>query len=79
MLDMIKTHFDKLIIVAIIVCLMGFLLHMLHDAKDDASIAWLEQLVTGLVGSLITLITGQAVKALQNRNGDAAQPVEGSK
>lgn len=67
-------HMDKFLILFVIAMFSVLLFHMLHDGHDAAAVSWLEQLITGLVGSLITLITGQAMRSFKNGNGNTPAP-----
>lgn len=61
-LDFLKTQGDKLLLVVLIVFMITVLIHLLHHDASSAAVAWLEKSVDVVLGSLLTLITGQVFR-----------------
>ncbi len=57
-----KQHFDKLLLVFLTVFFTCVALHIMHDQADAAVVNWSLALVSGVLGSLTTLITGAVIK-----------------
>jgi hypothetical protein len=58
-LEFLKSQGDKLLLVALIVFMISVLIHLLHHDASSAAVAWIEKSVDVVLGSLLTLITGQ--------------------
>jgi len=63
MTDFIKTQFDKLLLTFLVLVSLGVVLHLIHHTADASVINWGLALVSGIVGSLLTLITGNVMKS----------------
>jgi Tfp pilus assembly protein PilZ len=54
-LDFLKSKFDNLCLVGLLVFMILILLHMSHDKADADLVAWLEQALTTVLGAYIGL------------------------
>ena len=68
MKDFLMRQFDKLLLFALILFFTGVALHIIHDTKDASTVNWSLALVSSVLGSLTTLITGAIAKATANPN-----------
>lgn len=62
-MGVIREHFDKVALLALTVLFLGMLLDLIKFHPDSAAISWAEKSLDVILGSLLTLITGQAFRA----------------
>lgn len=70
MKEFLMRQTDKFILFALIIFFTFVALHIVHDVKDAATVNWSLTMVSGVVGSLLTLITGAISKANANPNNE---------
>ena len=66
MFEFFHRNFDKLILLFLVVFFTAIALHIIHDMPDSDSVNWSTSLVSGALGSLLTLITGNLLKSSRN-------------
>jgi fumarate reductase subunit D len=71
MLDFLKMHFDKLLLLALFCLCMGYTLHGMHRGFDDAFVNWAQNITGQVLAALLTLMVGTRLTA---RNGDHTYP-----
>ena len=68
--DFLMRQFDKLLLLVLIVFFTIVALCIIHWVHDPAVINWSMVLVSSVVSSLLTLITGAIAKSSANPNND---------
>ena len=77
-LEWFKGEFDKILLAGLgILCVIGALRASHHVPVDASLLDWLRQTASNIIGALLTLITGAALKSI--RNGNGAPPPGGTK
>lgn len=61
--DFIKAQFDKLLLTFLVLVCLGTVLHLIHHTADASVVNWGLSLVSGVIGALLTLITGNVLKS----------------
>lgn len=61
-LEFLKSQGDKLLLTSLIVFMIGALTHFVHHDPASAVVPWIEKSVDVVLGSLLTLITGQVFR-----------------
>lgn len=61
MKEFFSDHFDKLLLTALFLVLMGIILHVSHDGRDAMDVGWAREQANLITGALLGLITGQAL------------------
>ena len=64
--ELLQHNLDKLILLALIVFFTIVAYHIMHDMVDRDAVSWATGLVSGVVGALLTLITGNLLKSTRN-------------
>ncbi len=74
--DFFKTHFDKLLLTALLLTLFFATVHVLHHGPDESALNWLENTVGQVLAALLTLMVGTRMtqRGGDNRNGNATVP-----
>lgn len=70
MIEFARLQFDKLLLALLLVLAGLFVLHLIHHNADRDSIAQGWALVSTLLGSLITIITGRLFQQRKADNGN---------
>lgn len=65
--EFLRRDFDKLLLTSVFLLLVGLVVHMSHDNQDASIINWAREQAGTVLGALLGLITGVAL-----RNRDAA-------
>lgn len=60
--EFFRQNFDKLLLAAIFLYLTVLLLHMSHDPHDAATVSWAREQANLIIGALLGLITGTALR-----------------
>ena len=69
----LRDNMDKFILLAVFVFMVFVVIHMSHDNKDAAQLAWAREMAGTFSGGLLGLITGHA---LASKSSATAQIVE---
>lgn len=58
----IQQHFDKLLVVAMIIFMSALMSFFMYAHYSETAISWVQQNITGMVGLFAGLVTGQALR-----------------
>lgn len=61
-MDFVRSQGDKLLLAVLVALMVGTLIHLVHHEAQSPVIPWLEKSVDMMLGSLLTLITGHALR-----------------
>jgi hypothetical protein len=66
-MEFFKSQFDKLLITALVLVFAGLSIHIIHDISDAKLIDWVTNAFSALLGALLGLITGSAMRGNSRR------------
>ena len=75
LIEFAKGQFDKLLLAFLLVLAGAFLLHLMHHGADKDSIAQGWGVISTIVGSLITIITGRLFQQRKTNGVNDVAPV----